>query len=73
MTMDSVCDEPNLWMWSMASSIESTSSSVSAREPYSCLGEGASGRPRARVDFSPPYSVMSAAQWGEPSHLEGEN
>ncbi len=60
MTMDSVCAEPNLWMCSMASSMESTSSSVSANVPYSCLGLGAAGSPSARVLFSPPYMVMSA-------------
>ncbi len=59
-TMDSVCAEPNLWMCSMASSMESTSSSVSANVPYSCLGLGAAGSPSARVLFSPPYMVMSA-------------
>lgn len=63
-TMDSVCAEPNLWMWSMASSMESTSSSVSASVPYSCLGLGAAGSPSARVLFSPPYMVMSAGAQG---------
>ena len=59
--MASVCPEPKSWIWSTASSMLLTISSVSVRFPYSCLGEGACFRfPISFTASFPPSTVMPA-------------
>mmetsp|Transcript_4609 Transcript_4609/g.16360 ORF Transcript_4609/g.16360 Transcript_4609/m.16360 type:complete len:205 (-) Transcript_4609:881-1495(-) len=64
--MQSVCDDPFAWMYSIASSMESTISTVSARVPYSCRSAGHGGSEssfaaRAPPNFSTPAASSASA------------
>mmetsp|Transcript_23937 Transcript_23937/g.65703 ORF Transcript_23937/g.65703 Transcript_23937/m.65703 type:complete len:214 (-) Transcript_23937:818-1459(-) len=60
-TMVSVWPEPFVWMWSMASCMSPTTSSVTSLEEYSWRAEGAGGRPSIATTRSPPYTLTPAS------------
>jgi len=58
--MVSVCPEPLVWMWSIASCMSPTTSSVTSLEEYSWRGDGAGARPSIVHTRSPPYTCAKS-------------